>query len=292
MKIKIIIFFVITAVSFSGCVSREAGWKQIEGPSIKGNVSALLKKAESQISKANVKEKVIEIINTYEAVLKIEPLNREALEGAAMHSFLAAYGYSDNREEKEKYYLNELKYTEQIMYTNPDFKNLVDKGESIYDAFRVLTINEMGAMFWWYLAFANIWMECFNGSEKVFTIRWPFKGRKVLERMMEVDPEWWNGTTYYVWAGQYAVLPGILGGDVEKAEESYMKAFKLGPKMFNFRRTKARLLHIKTGNREDFVKDLNWVLSQDPHKGGPSYPFNVFLQRDAKEMLENIDEYF
>ncbi len=292
MKIKIIIFFVITTVTFSGCISHEEGWKQIEEPSIKGNVAALLKKAEIQISKANVKEKVIEIIKTYESVLKIEPLNREALEGAAMYSFLAAYGYSDNREEKEKYYLNELKYTEQIMYTNPDFKTLIDKGESMSDAIRVLTVNEMGAMFWWYLAFGQIWVECFNGFEKVFTINLPFKGRKILERMMEIDPEWWNGTTYYVWAGQYAVLPSILGGDVEKAGEYYKKAYKLGPNMLNFRRTKARLFHIKTGNREAFIKDLNWVLSQDPHKGGLSYPYNVFLQRDAKEMLDNIDEYF
>ena len=72
MKKKIIIF-VITAVTFSGCISREEGWKQIEEPSKKGNVSALLNKADIQISKANVKEKVIEIINTYEEVLKIEP---------------------------------------------------------------------------------------------------------------------------------------------------------------------------------------------------------------------------
>ncbi len=270
----------------------EEGWKLFEEPAMSGDTSELLGKAETQILKADTKEKVIGIINTYETILKIDPMNREALLGAAMYCFLIAYGYSVKQEEKKKYFLDEKKYSEQLMYTNPDFKTLVDNGGKVWDGSISLTINEMGAMFWWYLGIAGYWQECQNNFKKLLTARLPYNGRKILAKMMEIDPKWWYGTPYYIWANQYAVLPGFLGGDIKKADEYYKKAIDLGPYMFNFRRTRALLLHTKTKNKEAFKKDLNWVLSEDPHRGGPSFPFNIFLQRNAKEMLDNIDNYF
>ncbi len=55
---------------------------------------------------------------------------------------------------------------------------------------------------------------------------------------------------------------------------------------------RATYLHTKTGNKKAFIKDLNWVLNMDPHKADSPYPATVYFQRDAKEMIENIDDYF
>jgi hypothetical protein len=40
------------------------------------------------------------------------------------------------------------------------------------------------------------------------------------------------------------------------------------------------------------VADLQWVLGQDPHASGNTYPWNVYFQRQAKEMLNRTDEVF
>ncbi len=41
-----------------------------------------------------------------------------------------------------------------------------------------------------------------------------------------------------------------------------------------------------------FKKDPEWVIEQDLHKTDSPYPANVEMQRNAREMLENIDDYF
>ncbi len=59
----------------TGCISWEPGWTMIEKPSMKGNVKALLAKANAQISRADTKERVASLITTYETIIKIDPIN-------------------------------------------------------------------------------------------------------------------------------------------------------------------------------------------------------------------------
>jgi tetratricopeptide (TPR) repeat protein len=283
-----------SSVFISGGMSWKSGWLQFEEPSMQGDVSELLEKANKQIEKADNRQKVLGVIRTYDDVLKIDPKNREALLGLGSYCFLLGYGYADNSDEKEEYFLKSIRHSEQLMYENPDFKALVDDGEPVWDACRVLSKNEMEAMYWWYTSCGIYWKECRSGLGRLINISFVFRGQKVLTRMMEIDPTWGEGSLYYAWANYYAAAPRIAGGDVKKAEEYYKKAIELGPELLNFRRTRAVLLHTKNKDRAAFEKDLNWVLSQDPNKVRRycTYPFSVFVQRDARYMLDHIDNYF
>ncbi|MBN1365665.1 MAG: hypothetical protein JW976_12720 [Syntrophaceae bacterium] len=283
----------------TGRMSWQEGWKQLEKPSLKGDVPSIIDRAKKMIDQANSKEKVIELINLYEGILKIEPANQEVLTELCSFCFLVGFGYAIKKEERKEYCLKTIKYSEQIMYLNPDFKSLVDKGEGVWEACRVLSVKEMEAMSYWYLAGGAYWKGCLGVLGKIININWPIRFKRVLARMMEIEPTWLNGFPYYSWANYYAVAPKLLGGDMEKAEEYYKKAIEQGPSMLNFRRSRAYFFHAKRKDKDSFRKDLEWVISQDPHKAGvsqsfsyPSYPWNIFLQRDAKNALANIDNYF
>ena len=277
-----------------GNMSWKSGWLQFEEPSMQGDVSELLQKANHLIQSADTKEKLLKLIDTYEKALKIEPKSRESLSGVAWYSFLMAVAYSDAKDEKRSYSLKTIKHSEQLMYLNYKFANLVDKGESLWEASRVLSKNEIDALFFYYFGIGILWRECLSVLEKIATLNWTSRMKKILKTMMEIDPTWGGGSPYYAWANYYAAAPRIAGGDVKKAEEYYEKAIELGPEMLNFRRTRAVLLHTKNKDREAFKKDLNWVLSQDPNKDRHyfTYPCSVFVQRDARYMLDHIDSYF
>jgi tetratricopeptide (TPR) repeat protein len=277
-----------------GSMSWKSGWLQFEEPSMQGDVSELLQKANHLIQSADTKEELLKLIDTYEKALKIEPKNRESLAGAALYSFLMAVAYSDTKDEKRSYSLKTIKHNEQLMYLNYKFANLVDKGESLWEASRVLSKNEIDALFFYYFGIGTLWRECLSVPEKIINLNWTSRMKKILKAMMEIDPTWEGGSLYYAWANYYAAAPRIAGGDVKKAEEYYKKAIELGPEMLNFRRTRALLLHTKNKDRAAFEKDLNWVLSQDPNKVRRyfTYPFSVFVQRDARYMLDHIDNYF
>ncbi len=281
-------------VLISGCHSWEAGWKQINVPSTKGDVAAWLEKAEKLIQSADTKGKVLEVVKTYESVLKQDPKNRIALEGAGFYSFLIAYGYPNNGDEKEVYLLKTIRYGEQLMYTNPDFAVRVDNGEKAWEACDALSEHEFMAIINWTLGVGIYWKEYMNGMQRLANIHLVFRFRKMLETMLEINPLWGNGTPYYALANHYAVIPGIFGGDMELAEDYYKKAIENGPDMLNFRRTRALFFHTKNKDREAFENDLNWVLEQDPHKDRDylTYPYNVFIQRNARDLLNMADELF
>jgi len=275
-------------------MSWKPGWLQFKEASMQGDVSQLLKKATQLVQSADTKEKVLEVIETYEDALRIEPKNREALSGAASYSFLIAAGYSSHKGEKRTYYSRTITYSEQVMYLNHEFANLVDKGEQVWEACRVLSKNDLESLFLYYLGVGILWRECLSGLGRMVSLKMVLGGKKVPKAMIEIDPTWRAGTPYYARANYYATIPRFAGGDVKKAEEDYKKAIELGPDMLNFRRTRALTLHTKNKDRAAFKKDLHWVISQDPHKVRPhlAYPYVVFIQRSARDVLEHIDDYF
>ena len=287
---KALIFSTLNA----GVMSWKSGWLQFEQPSAQGDVSQLLEKAYLLIQSADSKEKALGIITAYENALKIEPKNPEALLGAGLYSFLIGYGYSDQKEEKIDFYSKAIKYFEQQMYLNKEFARLIDKSQKPWSAFAALSRNELDALFFYYLATGSLWKECLGGVGKIFNLHWGGRLKKMLKALLEIDPMWGGGTPYYAWAGYYASAPGFAGGDIKKAEEYYEKAIELGPEMLNFRRTRALFLHTRNKNRDAFKEDLQWVVAQNPNvvRHYFTYPWNIFVQRDAQYMLDHIDNYF
>ena len=284
---------IISSVFTTGAMSWKPGWLQKADPPMEGDASMFLEKARRQIESADTKEKVLDLINTYEQALKIDPQNREALMGAAWFNCLIALAYAENNDEGRNRFIKATTCCEQVMYLNPEFAKLADDGEAVWDASRVLSKTEIEALFLWYISASCCWKECLSGFTRLVNLKWLFRCKKVLEHLMHIDPSWGGGTPYYAWANFYAAVPRFAGGDTKKAAEYYKKAIELGPVMLNFRRTRAMLLHTKNKDRKGLEQDLNWVIAQDPKKRRHyfTYPYAVFVQREAREVLANIDDY-
>jgi len=283
-----------SSLFISGAMNWKPGWLQFEEPSAKGNISQLLEKANQMVQSADTKEKILELVNAYEQVLKIDPKNQEALYGAGLYNALIGFGYCDQKEEKAIYFSSAIRRFEQRMYLHSRFADLVDNHEKVWEACRVLSNNELNSLFFYYLALGSLFKESLNAFGKICNLHWGSRFKKILKNMMEIDPTWGGGTPYYAWAVYYATAPRIAGFDLKKSEDYFAKAIEIGPEMLNFRRTRAFLLHTKNKNREAFKKDIEWVLVQSPHKVRHylTYPWHIFIQRDVQQMLDHIDDYF
>jgi len=288
----VLVISIIMFLSMAGCFQWEPGWKMPPKTPSHDNVNTVLKKAARLENNADTREQVKELIGVYAAALNVEPDNRTVLENLARNCFLMAYGYGRDVNEKTHYYVLSIQYAERALYLNQDFKARVDKGAKTWEALDVLTRNDMYALVSWYLSAGSYWKECLNGVERIINIVWARRFKKIITRMMEIDPAYLHGTPYYLWASYYSGAPSFAGGDLKKADNMFKKAIATGPMMLNFRRTRARALYTKTGNREAFVNDMKWVLSQDAHKAPLGYPLNVFIQRDARKGLSDVDRYF
>jgi len=257
-----------------------------------GDLSGLLAEANEQIMRADNKENLQRLLGTYERILERDASNYEALWSLGRYNVVMVLGYTENRSEKKEYNLNAIHYCEQAMNTHPEFKALRTQGESVGDACRVLSKREIAPLYYWYAGMGSYWKECLPLPQRIRKVHLAAGIKKVMTRMLEIDPIWAGGHPYYAWGFYYTTLPRILGGSLKKAEAFIDKAVEAGPKWLYARWGRAKYLYTRKKDTEAFRADLEWVIAQDPRKMDSPYPANVHFQRDAKAMLSNIDDYF
>jgi len=255
-------------------------------------VNYFLGQAKRQLMEADDRDKLAELIETYEQVIDFAPDNYEALWSLGRYWGLMGMGYAEEVEEKERCYVTARDYCERGLRTNPEFDELVAGGEKIWDACRATTRREIATLFYWNTTRAGIWKECMNPVEQIFGLDLLPATKKINARMIEIDPEWAGGHPYYSWAIFYSVLPRVLGGDLKKAEHYFDKTIEAGPNWLYIKHGRAVYFHTKKKDRSAFIDDLEWVLDQDPKTADSPFPANVWFQRTAEEMLGNVEDYF
>jgi hypothetical protein len=256
------------------------------------DVSEELARANEQIMEADTKAKLLDLLGMYEAILEVDPDNFEALWSLGRYNVVMVFGYTENQGEKEEHNLAAIKYCEQAMKTNEEFKALTDRGEPVGDACRVLSKREMAPLYYWYSGTGQYWKECLSFPKRMRNIHMARDIKKVMTRMLEIDPAWAGGHPYYAWGFYHATIPRLFGGDLKKSEGFFDKAVEAGPNWLYVRWGRAKYLYTRKKDREGFRRDLEWVVSQDPRKCDSPYPANVHFQRDGKNMLMNIEDYF
>ena len=286
------VLFVFISLT-TGCLSWEPGWKAAQAPSGKGDAKALIGMAEKLTNEADSKDRIEQLLKIYNDALKIDPNNREVLNGLATCYYILAYCYNDDIKDKKTNYIKAVQFSERAMYTNPEFKALADKGEPVWEACRVLGTNDLAAMMNWYHNLGNYWSECMSPIGQVINYYWTQRANRVLERLTAVDEKYYSGNVYFTWAIYYTLVPGFMGGDMKKAGEYFDKALAAGPHMINVYASRAQYYDTKMKDRNKFIEDLHHALAIDPHKSDSLiYPWAIWHQRKAAEMLKDVDKYF
>ena len=178
------------------------------------------------------------------------------------------------------------------MYTNGEFRKLVDEGSSLGEAAGALTRREADAMVFWVTGVSYYFEECLRGLGKLTGVRLIRKTETLLTRMAEIDPDYSNGVVHFSRGIYYLGLPEFAGGDREKSLELLGRAQAVGPDSLLIPWGRAKYFHLETRNRAGFESDLRWVLAQDPHRASGPYAWNVYFQRDAAALLAEIDRLF
>jgi tetratricopeptide (TPR) repeat protein len=201
--------------------------------------------------------------------------------------------YSENPEEKKQQYRKAIAYSERIMYLNSEFKRRVSAGQTVWDASEVLTINEADGMGWWTTTVFYYFKECIPDAFKIFNSKWITRNRIIMDKLEVVSPDWNGGANYFNFGIYYLALPDAFGGSLAKSAEYLQKAESTDPKRLLYPWGRAKYFYAYQKNRQGFKKDLEWVLAQDPHRPtGDTYPWNVYFQTQARELLSSIDVLF
>jgi tetratricopeptide (TPR) repeat protein len=274
-----------------GCVWRWS-WLPTEPTRPSADVAELLLRADKALDRADTREGVVAAIEAYEEVLTADPENFKALTLAGNLYLLLGDAYTSSRRDKRHSFRRAIALNEGAMRTNSEFRRLVDGGEEVWEACRVLTDQELDAMGFWATGVFYLFKEGQGPAGQILNFRWMGRALGVLERMQEIDPEWGGGGVAFSLGIYYLGVPESVGGDRERSAQYFAQAIETAPSWIVNRWGRARYYHIKMENRAAFEDDMRWVLEQDPRTGGSLYPWNTYFQNDAREKLANLEDYF
>jgi tetratricopeptide (TPR) repeat protein len=248
-------------------------------------VAALFQQACAIEKKADSGSAVGELIDALKRVVAADPGNYEALWRIGNYHILMGAAYAANKKEKKFHYMQAVDYCVKAMCVNDCFKQKTDDGHKIWEAVDQLGAGYIDAMGYWYTARFYYFKECLSVIGRIFNLQIPIKNNLVIERIDALDPNWAGGGNFMSRAIYFIALPKRYGGSKERAAGEFQKAIDVGPDYLVNRWGRAKYLYSLTGNKEGYIDDLNWVLEQDPHTAPNTYPWNVYFQRQAKEML-------
>jgi len=110
-----------------------------------------------------------------------------------------------------------------------------------------------------------------------------------LHRILALNPNFFYHGTNRIFGGIYARLPGV---ELSHSENNFEKSIAGSPNYLGTYVMRAQYFHTKSGNREKFVQDLQFVLQADPTLLPEVSPENLLEQEKARRLLANESALF
>jgi tetratricopeptide (TPR) repeat protein len=238
------------------------------------------------------KNEILEMINLFKEGIEENKHDLLATWKVGQYSILIGAAHSNNKPEKEKYYNQSMDYCERAMRMDQNFNDALNSGKTIWDAVKLLGFDYVNAMGFWYTARVYHFKECLSVMGRIFNGKSMSYNELIMNRIDELNPNWEGGGNNLSKAIFYIATPEKFGGSKQKAAEEFEKAIELGPNYLTHKWGRAKYLSVITGEKDLFVEDLKWIIEQDPKKCGNPYPWNLYFQRTAREMLAETEKIF
>lgn len=288
------LLFMLPAFLLVGCMSWTPGWESAAvPPSTPGSAGEpSIEQAEQAFYRADSREALEEARSEVARILADGGASKRSLRLASEIEILKGAAYDPDRGAKTNSYRNGIEYAERAMATHPEFAAKIRDGAELAEAVEVLGAEYGEEMLLWVTGVSYYFKECLSGLGHLVNFRWMLRTSTVMDHLAAVAPELQHGAVPFS-LGIYNIgLPRSAGGDLELAAEYLDSAVSQSGSSLLPRWGRAKYLWVKTGDEEAFRSDLEWVLAQDPNGGDSPYSWNAYFQRDAREMLANIDRWF
>jgi hypothetical protein len=281
----------IASLAFSGCAtSRSTGWQDRQATV--SMTDAELKRAQADADagwgKRDDRAALLAALQAMEKMAGARPEDAANLTRLARGFYLLADGHTTDVQEKKRLWEVGASWGERAMAVNPAFRKLVvDEKKPLEDALGAVTKEQVAALYWSAVNLGKWAKHSSLGTQ----LKYKGRIRKMIERVGELEPEFFFGAVPRYWGTFYAVAPGIAGGDMNKAWEKYQESVAKAPQYLETRVLIAENYAVKKEDRKLFRSELEAVLKADP-KVAELAPENAIAKRKAKDMLARIEELF
>lgn len=279
----------------AGCAGRTAAWQEGDEPAGSGGSGpAAAAEQQSEADKLweqrTSAENIRKAIAAWEKELEADPENFDVLVKLTRANYFLADAYLRDQDEA---YLSTMDAgvswgEKALMAGSPEFAEKMRNKEKFYEAITVIPKEAVPAAYWYASALGK-WAK-----KKSFAVLVGQKDnvKATMDTCLELDPDYFHSGPDRYFGAFYAVAPAFAGGDLAKSEEHYKKSLEKAPYYLGTKVLMAENLMVKKDDEEQFKKLLNEVLAADPNAVPEIAPEMKAEQGKARELLDNIDEYF
>lgn len=227
-------------------------------------------------------------LQAYEAVLELDPGNRQALTRLTRGWYFYGDAFSDDKDEKIERWGNAIEYGKRCLALNSDFASRIEAGEKEKDAVVAATESDVPCLYWTASALGK-WGKI-QGLAR--TLRHLPTVKAYIGRAEELNPTFYHYGPARYWGAYYAVLPSFAGQDLERSAEYFAASIEGAPNYLGTRVLRAEMLAVATEDVALFDSDLQYVLDADANVAGRIAPENTQEQEKARRLIEQRSELF
>lgn len=276
----------------TGCAAWTPGWEARPAISAHHEEPPTFEQAAQQLEQADDAASLARARKALQARLAVDADDSDTMLALADAEILRGAAYSDTRRVKREAFGNGIQHAERAMMRNPEFRERIAAGRTIGEAVHSLREDELMAMILWVTGVFYYFDEGMLLPERIIHFNRLREAREVLAHAMALNPAYQHGLPAFSLGIYYIAIPGFAGRDFDRAEALLAQAAAAGGTSLLPRWGRARYLHTARGDLEAFRADLEWVLAQDPQRADSRPHWNVFIQRDTRDLLDRIDQLF
>jgi hypothetical protein len=285
IKLGLLGLFLLTS-----CATREAGWNETQeqvvltAPELNQLQQSALAAWEARVERPRLEEALLK----FEQLHKAQPDNLTTLIYLTRGHYLLADAHITEMELKKETYERAASFGEKAMATNKGFREKVAAGKSVEEGLSSLTAKEVPAIYWTAAALGK-WAKA---SGIAAALKYKTRIKAMIERVGQLDANYFYGAVPRYWGGFYAVAPGFAGGDLKKSHENFQKSLSIAPGYLGTKVLMAEVYWTKKGNKQEFKKILSDVLNTPANIIPELTPENTLEKAKAKNLLNQMNDLF
>jgi hypothetical protein len=284
--ISFLIGLFISAQLFSGCALVTA---RITSPLISPMMVSFFSECDSELAR----EAIPSQLKLMEGLLKVDPSNTELLKAlcAGYAGYALLFVEDDSPARASELYFRARNYGIDSLGDFGRLLTAAPRGDkTIKEAVAKVGPESLEHLFWTTVAWSG-WISLRGDSPEAISQIWMV--RMCLERIMEIDPDYFFGTPYALLGSLLAATPPVLGGDPSKSRDNFEKAIRSSKGLFFLSHVYfARHFAVRVQDRELFISLLDQVDRTDPGELPEACLVNVMMKKKAKRLKLKTDELF
>lgn len=238
-----------------------------------------------------VKEGAPSYLLLVEGLIKAYPKNREYLKLGIQLFTAYSSAFITEAERKELFTLKAKEWGLELLKTYPNIKKVINSDfETFEKEAKKFKKKDIDYIFW----AANAWIIwIISHTDSLEALLDLPKARCIVDKVYDLDDSYYYGAPHLFYGIYYSFLPESYGGDLKKAEQEFNLALKYAQDKLLLTKISYATVFLRAKNdRESFIKILKEVINTDIEKYPEQRLLNIIAQKQAKELLKKVDEFF